>query len=68
VFCSKDILTKGYFEVGYEQPTCLCIKMELFHENRIHFRGAVFIHVGQAQLCTEMVFCFTCIVLWKLHG
>jgi len=24
-----------------------------FHVNCIHFRGAVFVHVGSAQLCTE---------------
>ena len=49
VFCSKNILTKP---VGYQQRTCLCIKMEFFHVNYIHFRGAVFVHVGQAKLCT----------------
>jgi len=49
VFCSKNILTEL---AGYQQPTCLCIKMEFLHVNCIHFRGAVFIHVGQAQLCT----------------
>jgi len=49
VICSKNFLTKL---VGYPQRTCLCIKMEFFHVNFIHFRGAVFVHVGQAQLCT----------------
>ena len=24
-----------------------------FHVNCIHFRGAVFVHVGSTQLCTE---------------
>ena len=24
-----------------------------FHVNCIHFRGAVFVHVGSAQLCSE---------------
>jgi len=48
VFCSKNILTKL---VGYQQPTCFCIKMEFFHVNCIHFRGAVFAHVWSAQLC-----------------
>jgi len=38
-----------------------------FHVNCIHFRAAVFVHVGPAQLCTEKVFHFTCVVLWKLH-
>jgi len=26
--------------------------MIFFHVNSIHFRGAAFVHVGQAQLCT----------------
>jgi len=43
VFCSKNILT---ILVGYQQPTCVCIKMEFFHVNYIHFRPAVFAHVG----------------------
>jgi len=49
VFCSKNILTELF---GYKQPTCLCIKMEFFHVNCIHFRAAVFAHVGLPQLCT----------------
>jgi len=32
--------------------------MEIFHVNCIHFRGAVFVHVGQAQLCTGNGFLF----------
>jgi len=56
VFCSKNILTKL---VGYQQPTCLCFLwnrwLEVgpfrFHVNCIHVRGAVFVHVGSAQLC-----------------
>jgi len=45
--------------VGWKQHTCLCVKMEFvvgtisFHVNCIHFRGAAFVHVGSAQLCTE---------------
>ena len=45
--------------VGYQQPTCLCVMMELwlepfrFHVNCIHFRAAVSVRVGLAQLCTE---------------
>jgi len=55
LLCSKNILTKL---VRYQQPTCLCIKMEFvetfrFLVNCIHFRTAVFVHVGSAQLCTE---------------
>jgi len=66
VFCSKNILMKL---VGYQQPTCLCVKMEfVVGTNCIHFRGAVFVHVGSAQLRTENSFRFTCAVLWKLHG
>jgi len=33
-----------------------------FHVNCIHFRGAVSVHVGSAQLCMEMVSRFTCAV------
>jgi len=29
-----------------------------FHVNSIHFRGAVLVHVGSAQLCTENVVSF----------
>jgi len=49
VFRSRNILTEL---VGNQKPTCLCIKMELFHVNCIHFREAAFIHQGQAQLFT----------------
>jgi len=38
-----------------------------FHVNCIHFRAAVFVHVRTAQLW-KMVFRFTCVVLWNLHG
>jgi len=65
VFCTENILTEL---IGYEQPTCLCIKMEFFNVNCIHFRGAVFIHVGQAQLCTgndvSFYMCSTVEVAW----
>jgi len=45
--------------VGYQQPTCLCVSWNSwlesfrFHVNCIHFRGAVFVHLGPAQLCME---------------
>ena len=29
-----------------------------FHVNCAHFRGAVFVHVGSAQLCTEICVVF----------
>jgi len=71
-FCSKNILTKL---VAYHQPTCRCVSVGnswlatfRFHVNCIDFHGAVFVHVGPAQLCREMVFCFTCAMLWKYHG
>ena len=57
VFCGKNILTKL---VGYHQPILVSVSrwnlwLETFriHVNCIHLRGAVFVHVGQAQLCTE---------------
>ena len=51
VFCSKNILTKL---VGYQQPTVsiwnrwLEVEPFRFHVNCIHFRAAVFVHVGSA--------------------
>jgi len=39
-----------------------------FHVNCIHFRGAVFVHVVSALLCTEYGVSFACAVLWELHG
>jgi len=59
VFCSKNIVTKL---VGYEQATCLCVEMEFvfgticFHVNCIHFRGAVFIHVGRHNCVRKWCF------------
>ena len=55
MFCNKDILTKL---VGYHQPICLCVKMQIVVGNislscELFFSGAVFVHVRSAQLCTE---------------
>jgi len=54
--CNKNILTKL---VGYQQPTCLCVKME-FVVGTISFScelctlcKVVLVHVGPAQLRTE---------------
>jgi len=53
VFCSRNILTKL---VGYQQPVVSVSRwnswLELFrfHVNCIHFRVALFVHVGSAQL------------------
>jgi len=58
VLCSKNILTKP---VGYQKPTCLCVKTEFmvgtfrFHVNCIHFRRAVFFHVGLLQLLAQNI-------------
>jgi len=55
VFCSKNILTKL---VGYQQPIVSVLRWNSwlepfrFHVKCIHFRGAVFVHLGSAQLCT----------------
>jgi len=72
VFCSKNILTKL---VGYQQPTCLCVKMEFMVETislnmRIVFTFVKLISFmwGQHKCVQEMVFRFTCAVLWKLRG
>jgi len=56
VLCNKNILMKL---VGYQQPTCLCAKMELVVETislsceLFSFSKAAFLHVRLAQLCTE---------------
>ena len=57
VFCGKNILTKL---VGYIISLLvsvsrwnLWLEINRFHVNCIHFRGAAFVHVGSAQLCTE---------------
>ena len=39
-----------------------------FQVNCIHFRKADFVHVGWHNCVQEMVFRFTCVLLWKLHG
>jgi len=62
VLCSKNILRKL---VGYQQPTCLCVKMEfvvgtisLSCELFSLFK-AVFFHVRPAQVYTENSVCMT---------
>jgi len=56
VLCSKNTLIKL---VGYQQPTCLCVKMEFVVGNYfafmwiVSFSKAAFVHVRPAQLCTE---------------
>jgi len=58
--------------VGYQQRTCLCCKTEFvvgtisLHVNCIHFRRAVFIHVGLKNCVREIVFCCPCVLLWKV--
>jgi len=58
VLCSKNILTKPF---GYQKPTYLCVKIEFmvgtfrFDVNCVHFRRAVFVHVGLAQLLAQNV-------------
>ena len=45
--------------VGYQQPTCLCVKMEFVVETislsceLFSFSKAAFVQVRPAQLCTE---------------
>ena len=58
VLCSKNILMNL---VSYQQPTVhvsvsrwnSLLESFLFHVNFIHFRGALFVHEGPAQLCME---------------
>jgi len=56
VLCNKNILTKL---VGYQQPTCLCVKMQFvvgpisLSCELCSLSKAAFVHVGPAQLCTE---------------
>jgi len=56
VLCSKNILMKL---VGYQQPTCLCVKMEFVVGTisraceLFSLSKAAFVHVRPAQLCTE---------------
>jgi len=61
VFCSKNILTKL---VGYQQPACLCVKME-FVVGTISLlcelyslSWSCFLRVGSAQLCAGNGFSF----------
>jgi len=57
VFCGKNILTKlvGYIISPLVSASRWNLWLETyrFHVNCIHFRGADFVHVGSAQLCTE---------------
>jgi len=45
--------------VAYQQPTCLCVKMEFvvgtisFSCEWCSYSKVAFVHVGPAQLCTE---------------
>ena len=56
VLSSKNILMK---QVVYQQPTCVCVKMEFMvgiislSYEMYRFRGAVFVHLGPTQLCVE---------------
>jgi len=56
VLCSKNILRKL---VGYQQPTCLCVKMEfvvgtvLLSCELFSLSEAAFVHVRPAQVYTE---------------
>jgi len=56
MLCNKNILTKL---VGYQQPACLCVKMEFvvgtvsFSCELCSLSKVAFVHVGPVQLCTE---------------
>ena len=55
VLCNENILTKI---AGYQQPTCLCVKMEFvvgtisLSCELYSLSKAAFVHVGTVQLCT----------------
>ena len=56
VLCNKNILMKL---VGYQQSTCLCVKLEFvvgtisLSCELCSFSKAAFVHVRSAQLCAE---------------
>jgi len=71
---SKNILTKL---IGYQQFGCLCVRMEfMVGHGTISLTCEMFsLSCSSFHLCgagtkfaRKMVFCFTCLVLWKLHG
>jgi len=75
VLCSKNILMKL---VGYQQPTCFCVKMEFVVKTNLlscelcSFSKAAFVHVRPAQLCTEngvsIYMCSAVEVAWLAHN
>jgi len=60
--------------VGYQQPACLYVMMELwlepfrFHVNCVHFLKLLLFMWGRHNCVRKTVLRFTCAVLWKLHG
>ena len=56
VLCSKNVLMKL---VGYQQPTCLCVKMEFvvgtisLSCELFSLSKTAFVHVRLAQLCAK---------------
>jgi len=60
--------------VGYQQPTCLCVKMEFVVEtislscDCFHFLKLLSFMWGQHNGVRKTEFRFACAVLWKLHG
>jgi len=75
VLCNKNILMKL---VGYQQPTCLCVMMELvvgtisLSCELYSLSEAAFAHVRLAQLCTEngisIYMCSAVEVAWLAHN
>jgi len=60
--------------VGYQQPTCLCVKMEFvvgtisLSCELCSFLKLLSFMWSRHNCVRKMVFRFTCGVLWKLHG
>ena len=64
--------------IGYQQPTCLCVKMEFVVGNisllceLFSLSEAAFVHVGPEQLCMEngvsICMCSAVEVEWLAHN
>jgi len=71
VFLGKNISTKL---IGYQQPTCLCVKMEFVAGTislscELYPLPWMFSFMWVRHKCVrKMAFRFACAALWKLHG
>ena len=75
VLCSKNVLMKL---VGYQQPTCLCVKMEFvvgiisLSCELFSLSKTAFVHLRTAQLCAEnsvsIYMCSAMQVAWSAYN